>query len=149
MKNNFLKYFVVLMCLTLAFSIISPSLAEASESQDSQINSSIPETTVDNEFDNNLNNESSDVNQDLLVDPSKGTKYVDGWSGERIAWDENGNGVAVLLRKGTDEIDTVYDEDHQKYFGKITMNNLLKVHLVTTTIHGIFTMDCYDLSDIF
>lgn len=44
---------------------------------------------------------------------SKGTKYKDILSGERIAWNQNGK-VAVLLKKNTDEIDTVYTEDHQK-----------------------------------
>ncbi|MFF2175971.1 hypothetical protein ACFVT8_05835 [Lysinibacillus sp. NPDC058147] len=44
---------------------------------------------------------------------SNGTKYVDGWSGERISWLENefeNKRTAVLLKKGTDEIDTVYKQ---------------------------------------
>ncbi|WP_141396944.1 hypothetical protein [Ureibacillus xyleni] len=48
---------------------------------------------------------------------TKGTKYVDGWSRERIAWDQNatvGQKTAVLLRPNTDLIDTVYPETHQK-----------------------------------
>lgn len=45
---------------------------------------------------------------------SKGTKYKDILSGERVSWNQNGDGVAVLLNKKTDEIDTVYFEDHQK-----------------------------------
>ncbi len=48
---------------------------------------------------------------------SNGTKYVDGWSGERIAWLENeseNKRTAVLLKKGTDEIDTVYNQKSKK-----------------------------------
>ncbi|MGE7840558.1 hypothetical protein ACQKNX_07180 [Lysinibacillus sp. NPDC093712] len=48
---------------------------------------------------------------------SNGTKYVDGWSGERIAWLENeseNNRTAVLLKKVTDEIDTVYNQKSKK-----------------------------------
>jgi len=43
-----------------------------------------------------------------------GEKYVDGFSGARISWDQSGNGIAVLLKKNSDEIDTVYPEDHKK-----------------------------------
>ncbi|UZM99826.1 hypothetical protein OL548_07385 [Lysinibacillus sp. MHQ-1] len=46
---------------------------------------------------------------------TNGTKYVDVLSGERVAWiDTGGNQVAVLLKKDTDVIDTVYFEDHKK-----------------------------------
>lgn len=44
---------------------------------------------------------------------SKGTKYVDMLSGERIVWLELGplkKQTAVLLKKNSDEIDTVYDQ---------------------------------------
>ncbi|MGE7921083.1 hypothetical protein ACQKM9_19395 [Viridibacillus sp. NPDC093762] len=51
-----------------------------------------------------------------MIDQSlaKGTKYVDAFSGERVAWAGNGNKVAVLLKKNTVVIDTVYDEDPMK-----------------------------------
>ncbi|MGE7111978.1 hypothetical protein [Lysinibacillus sp. NPDC047702] len=48
---------------------------------------------------------------------SNGAKYVDGWSGERIAWLENeseNKRTAVLLKKDTDEIDTVYNQKAKK-----------------------------------
>ncbi|MEB2280068.1 hypothetical protein LAV73_08645 [Lysinibacillus xylanilyticus] len=48
---------------------------------------------------------------------SNGTKYVDGWSGARIAWLENeseNKRTAVLLNKDTDEIDTVYNQKSKK-----------------------------------
>ncbi len=28
-----------------------------------------------------------------------GEKYVDAFSGERVSWDQSGNGIAVLLKK--------------------------------------------------
>lgn len=48
---------------------------------------------------------------------SKGTKYVDILSGERIVWLELGplkQQTAVLLKKNSDEIDTVYDQEWVK-----------------------------------
>jgi len=52
MKNNLIKSIIGLICFTLVFSIISPSLAQATESQDLQINNSFSqETLVDNEID--------------------------------------------------------------------------------------------------
>ncbi len=41
LKNNIIKNIIGLICFTLVFSIISPSLAKASEPQDLQINDSI------------------------------------------------------------------------------------------------------------
>ncbi|MDC6267985.1 hypothetical protein PP722_09895 [Lysinibacillus sphaericus] len=48
---------------------------------------------------------------------TKGSKYVDGWSGERIGWLEGAplnQRTAVLLNKNTDVIDTVYDQKEKK-----------------------------------
>ncbi|MGE7090444.1 hypothetical protein ACQKII_03075 [Lysinibacillus sp. NPDC048646] len=44
-----------------------------------------------------------------------GEKYVDALSGERVSWDQSGNGIAVLLKKNSDEIDPVYPENHKKF----------------------------------
>ncbi len=186
MKNNFIKSFIVFLSFILIFSILSPSLANASEpqSQDLQINDSLSQETPVVE---DVENDSNGVNQDSNIpldgprinledevqpDPelqqfiapvipllagvairsgvsfiartssgavvkvsehaakraverkitgkmiddalTNGTKYVDLLSGERVAWNENGNNVAVLLNKNSDEIDTVYDEDGKK-----------------------------------
>lgn len=48
---------------------------------------------------------------------TKGSKYVDGWSGERIGWLEGASlnqRTAVLLNKNTDVIDTVYNQKEKK-----------------------------------
>lgn len=51
----------------------------------------------------------------LMIDKSltQSAKFVDILSGERVTWAENGNKVAILIRKNTDIIDTIYDEDHK------------------------------------
>ncbi|GAB0171810.1 DUF4258 domain-containing protein [Lysinibacillus sp. CTST325] len=184
MKNNLIKSIIGLIFFTLVFSIISPSLAKASESQDLQINNSFDqeEALTDNEFDGETDgvNQNLDMPSDSSNDPrinledefeiqpriapaipllagiiirsgvsfiartstgnvvrvsahaaeraverkitakmidqslAKGTKYVDLLSGERVAWAENGNKVAVLLNKNSDVIETVYDTTSKK-----------------------------------
>ncbi|MGE7998522.1 hypothetical protein ACQKOF_07570 [Lysinibacillus sp. NPDC093190] len=176
MKNNIIKNIIGLICFTLIFSIISPSLAKASEPQGLQINDSFSQEVINEQ---EIVNETDGINQDLggprinledeiqiepriaplipllagvairsgisfiartstgavvkvsehaakraverkitgkMIDDAltNGTKYVDLLSGERVAWNENGNNVAVLLNKNSDEIDTVYDEDGKK-----------------------------------
>ncbi|QPA59126.1 hypothetical protein INQ55_01640 [Lysinibacillus sphaericus] len=184
-KLNFFKGFVALICFALAFSIISPSLAFASESQAVELEVSLNqepniievenESQIDNqEINTDVNTSIDDLNgpradfesevqpnalpvipllaglvirqgvsyivktsskrvlklrshaSDQAVDRgitgkmiddalTNGTKYVDVLSGERVAWiDTGGNQVAVLLKKDTDVIDTVYFEDHKK-----------------------------------
>lgn len=67
MKNNLIKSIIGLIFFTLVFSIISPSLAKANESQDLQINNSInqEETLAVNELDG----ETDGLNQ-ILDTPS-------------------------------------------------------------------------------
>lgn len=180
MKNKIIKNIIGLICFTLVFGIISPSLAKASETQDLQINDSFSQEVInEQEIVNETDGETDGINQDLdgprinledeiqiesriaplipllagvvirsgvsfvartstghvvrvtehaakraverkitgkMIDQSlaKGTKYVDALSGERVTWAGNGNKVAVLLKKNTDVIDTVYDEDSKK-----------------------------------
>ncbi|KOY80181.1 hypothetical protein MHB44_22200 [Lysinibacillus sp. FSL H8-0500] len=64
-KVKFLKGFVALVCFVLAFSIISPSLAFASESQDADLISPInQETVIVNESDNDTKAENLEIIQD-------------------------------------------------------------------------------------
>lgn len=61
----------------------------------------------------------NNINHLLAVDEAltKGSKYVDGWSGERIGWLEGASlnqRTAVLLNKNTDVIDTVYNQKEKK-----------------------------------
>ncbi|MEK4091741.1 hypothetical protein [Viridibacillus sp. FSL H8-0110] len=183
MKNKIIKNIIGLICFALVFSIISPSLAKASETQDLQINDSFSQEVInEQEIVNETDGETDGINQDLdgprinledeiqiesriaplipllatvtirygvpflartaskrivyvskhaaeqavdrkitgkMIDDalSNGVKYVDGWSGERIAWLENeseNKRTAVLLKKGTDEIDTVYNQKSKK-----------------------------------
>ena len=182
LKKNYFKSFVALICFALTFSIISPSLAFASEPQEIKLENSLNQESI---IVNEVNYELQDVNQDVFtpindlnspridleseVQPlalpvipilaglvikkgvtyivktsskrilklrdhasdqavdrgitgkmiddalTDGTKYVDIFSGERVSWiDTGGRQVAVLLKKNTDVIDTVYFEDHKK-----------------------------------
>lgn len=188
MKNTIFRNIIGLICFTLIFSIVSPSFAFASESQDADLISPVnPETGSVYEIENDTEFENLEIIQDettqiddicppsidneieaqpyaLPVVPllagivikkgveyvvktsagrivkisahaadqavdrkitgkmidealTKGSKYVDGWSGERIGWLEGAplnQRTAVLLNKNTDVIDTVYDQKEKK-----------------------------------
>ncbi|WP_253734903.1 hypothetical protein [Lysinibacillus fusiformis] len=188
MKNNIFKNIIGLICFTLIFSIVTPSFAFASESQDADLISNVnQETGSVNEIENDTVSENLEIIQDettqiddisppsidnemeaqpyaLPVVPllagivikkgveyvvktsagrivkisahaadqavdrkitgkmidealTKGSKYVDGWSGERIGWLEGASlnqRTAVLLNKNTDVIDTVYNQKEKK-----------------------------------
>ncbi|NOG28496.1 hypothetical protein HL291_12815 [Lysinibacillus fusiformis] len=177
-----------MICFTLIFSIVTPSFAFASESQDADLISNVnQETGSVNEIENDTVSENLEIIQDettqiddisppsidnemeaqpyaLPVVPllagivikkgveyvvktsagrivkisahaadqavdrkitgkmidealTKGSKYVDGWSGERIGWLEGASlnqRTAVLLNKNTDVIDTVYNQKEKK-----------------------------------
>lgn len=70
MKNNIFKNIIGLICFTLIFSIVSPSFAFASESQDADlINPVNQETVIVNEIDNDTeDNDTESENLEIIQD---------------------------------------------------------------------------------